>query len=89
MNKLEKIRREIDSIDREMAALYEKRMNLMKDVASYKKENNLLINDLKRENEVIQKNSSYIKSKDLEELYKKFIQFIMDQGKELQKEFLE
>ena len=89
MNKLEKIRQEIDSIDREMAALYEKRMNLMKDVASYKKENNLLSSDLKRENEVIQKNSSYIKSKDLEELYKKFIQFIMDQGKELQKEFLE
>ena len=89
MNKLEKIRQEIDNIDQEMAALYEKRMNLMQDVASYKKENNLLISDLKRENEVIQKNSSYIKSKDLEELYKKFIQFIMDQGKELQKEFLE
>lgn len=36
MNQLEKARAKIDSIDRELARLYEERMKTLQDVAAYK-----------------------------------------------------
>ncbi len=56
MGNLEDYRREIDSIDRELIALFEKRMNVAIKVGEYKKERNLPIFNAKREEEVIEKN---------------------------------
>ena len=49
MNELEKSRVEIDEIDREMARLFERRMNVCADIAKYKKEHALPIFDPARE----------------------------------------
>ena len=45
MNKLEQARTQIDAIDREMAKLYEARLDAVKDVIAYKIENDLPILD--------------------------------------------
>ena len=53
MNKLEQARTQIDAIDREMAKLYEARLDAVKDVIAYKIENDLPILDSGREQVVI------------------------------------
>ena len=65
MGNLEDYRREIDSIDRELIALFEKRMNVAIKVGEYKKERNLPIFHAKREKEVIEKNVSLLNNKAL------------------------
>ena len=52
---LEKQRAEIDAIDREIVALFERRMQVVVDVARIKKENGIAILDASREKEVIAK----------------------------------
>ena len=60
MNKLEEARIKINEIDKEMAALFVKRMEAAKLVSEYKVERGLPILDQNRENEVIAKNSSFV-----------------------------
>ena len=64
---LEKQRAEIDAIDREIVALFERRMQVVVDVARIKKENGIAILDANREKEVIQKVQSYLKDATLKE----------------------
>ena len=52
---LEDCRKEIDKIDKEMVSLFVKRMNVAKEVAAYKKENNMNIYDAQRERELLEK----------------------------------
>lgn len=47
------LRKEIDKIDKDLVELFKKRMNFSKEVAEYKKENNLPINNPLREKEII------------------------------------
>ena len=60
MNKLEQARAQIDAIDREMAKLYEARLDAVKDVIAYKIENDLPILDSGREQVVMEKNLQFI-----------------------------
>ena len=48
MNQLEKARQTIDSIDEQIAQLYEQRMDAVEQVLNYKKENHLPILDASR-----------------------------------------
>lgn len=52
---LEKCRQEIDSIDKELVALFVKRMNVAKDVATYKKETGMNVYDGERERKLLEK----------------------------------
>ena len=56
MNKLEESRIKIDEIDTKMRELFEARMEAVRGVAEYKKENAMPIFDEKREKAVIIKN---------------------------------
>ena len=67
MKDIKDLRKEINEIDKEMAALFEKRMGLAKEVALYKKERSLAIYDEARENEIINKNKEYIKDDEIKE----------------------
>lgn len=89
MKSLEETRNEINRIDKELTKLYEERMHLMDDVAEYKYENNLPIQDLEREAYVIQSNKQLLEDSKLEPYYTDFITLIMEQGKLLQKNYLE
>ena len=61
---INELRQEIDNIDKEMINLFEKRMNIAKDVGDYKRENNLAILDESREQAIIEKAKESV-SKDL------------------------
>ena len=89
INELQKAREIINDVDKQIAVLFEKRMNLVKDVALYKKEHSLPILDINRESELLNKNLDYIKDSNLIEYYKKYLQQLMDISKEYQKEVIE
>lgn len=74
MDKLDKARQSINEIDREMAGLFEQRMQAVKEVAAYKKEHALPIFDAERENELIRRNASYIKDYSVRSYYTRFLQ---------------
>lgn len=56
MKDLSKARDEIDNIDTQIIKLFEQRMDIVKDVANYKIENNLPVLDSSRENMMLEKN---------------------------------
>ena len=82
---LEKQRAEIDAIDREIVALFERRMQVVVDVARIKKENGIAILDANREKEVIQKVQSYLKDATLKEELAEVYDTMMKVSKDYQK----
>ena len=88
MADIEKARREINECDREMARLFEKRMAAASEIASYKRERGLPIEDMARENEVIARNSELISDDILREYYVSFLQSSMDISKSYQRRLL-
>ena len=82
---LEKQRAEIDAIDREIVALFERRMQVVVDVARIKKENGLAILDASREKEVIAKVQSYSKDDHLKEELAEAYETLMKVSKDYQK----
>ena len=87
MKKLDlgEIRNRIDHIDRKLVELIEERLEIVKEVALYKKENGMKIFDRKREEEVINKNLSNVKSEELKHYIESILKDIMDSSKEYQK----
>jgi monofunctional chorismate mutase len=85
---LNHIRKEIDAIDRQMIALFKKRLECVSDVARYKHENGLPIYDETREKAVIAKRQAQV-----EDTYRKhvgaFMQALMDQCKVVEAEVIE
>ncbi len=77
MNKLDIAREQINKIDKEMAALFEKRMLAAEMVADYKKENGLPIYDASREEAIIEKNSAYISKDEIKKYYVNFQRDVM------------
>ena len=89
MNDLEKAREIINEIDKEMARLFEKRMDAARMVAAYKKENGLPVDDLAREAKIIKCNSALINDEDYRSYYVNFLQSTIDISKNLQHRLLD
>lgn len=89
MGNLEDYRREIDSIDRELIALFEKRMNVAIKVGEYKKERNLPIFNAKREEEVIEKNINLLNNREYSEITRNFFEKVMELSRSLQADLME
>ena len=53
MSELDKIRENINSIDEQMAQLFQERMEMSRQVAAFKKDRGLSIRDAERERELI------------------------------------
>ncbi len=68
-DELKECRQGINEIDEEMAKLFEKRMNLAKKIAAYKKENGLPVRDPKREEELIKRNTGFISDEEIRSYY--------------------
>ena len=88
MSKLDEARKKINVIDKQMAELFEARMKASEEVAEYKKEQNLPLEDLKRESEVIEKNSAYIKDPVIREYYVEYQKELMNISKKYQAKLL-
>lgn len=83
MSDLNELRLEINEITKQMVELFEKRLDVSKQVAEYKKEHNLPIFQPEREKEVI---ALYTKDARYKKLTTQFIEELMELSKQLQKE---
>ncbi|WP_028044149.1 prephenate dehydratase [Candidatus Stoquefichus massiliensis] len=88
MKDLNQCREEIDAIDKEMIALFEKRMNVAKDVITYKLANHMDIFQAAREAQVVEKNVNRIHNEELKEYAKSFILDMMNISKTYQASFI-
>lgn len=88
LDELQQARNEIDEIDKELAKLFEKRMEAVVQVADYKKAHNLPVLDSTREAQVIARNEARIEKESLKEDFGKWIQYLMDLSKKRQREML-
>lgn len=88
MNELENLREKIDAIDKEMIALFEKRMDVVADIAAYKIKNNLPVLNQNREDIVISKVKAIVKNKDYTDSAIDFIKNIMEISKKFQQNLI-
>lgn len=88
MTKLESCRNEIDSIDEEIIKLYEKRMEIVKEVINYKLDNNIEILDTSREEKMLNKNLVKISNEEYKKYYKDVLTGFLKASKEMQKDIL-
>ena len=89
MSELQTAREIINNVDREMAHLFEKRMDAVKLVVAYKKEIGLPIDDFGREEEIIKRNSEYIENEEYRSYYINFLKNNIKLSKDLQKIYLD
>ncbi len=89
MDKLLKAREIINETDKEMALLFEKRMNAVKLVAEYKKERGLPVFDEAREQQVIKNSLLNIEDEEIKEFYVPFLKQTMNVSKRYQHRILE
>ena len=88
MTELEMARNVINAADKEMAKLFEQRMDAVKMVAEYKKAHGLPIEDPAREAAIISKNSESVKSEDYRPYYVDFLKSTIEISKRLQRDLL-
>ena len=88
MNELENLREKIDTIDKEMIALFEKRMDIVADIAAYKIKNNLPVLNQNREDIVVSKVKSTVKNKDYADSAADLIKNIMEISKKFQQKII-
>ena len=86
---LDKARKEINEIDRQMAELFVLRMKAAEAVAEYKKERGLAILDEVRENEVIVRNSAFVEDDGIREYYVSFLRNTMAVSRAYQSRLME
>ena len=84
-DKLAAARIEIDAVDREIAALFERRMHAVECVADYKRAHGLPILDAAREEAVIRKNEAYIEDEALRPYYVEFLNHMMATSRHYQR----
>ncbi|MGT2911493.1 chorismate mutase [Streptococcus cameli] len=86
---LEKERKEIDRIDREIVALFEERTRVVEDVARVKLTNGMEVLDASREQQVIEKVQGYLKDASLKAELADLYTELMRISRSHQKEWME
>ena len=89
MTDLEKARLMINDVDRDMAALFEKRMDAVRLIAQYKMEHGVPVEDPEREEHLIQKNTALIENEEYRFLYVRFLRSAMGVSKDMQRRLLD
>ena len=86
MKKLENCRVLIDNIDNLIIELYEKRMDVVKEVIKYKIENNIPITDSNRELSMLENNLKKIKNEEYKKYYKDVLEGYLKASKKMQED---
>ena len=86
---LDEARETINKVDREMARLFEERMEAVRKVAEYKIANGLQVLDAEREKQVIERNTAFIESDELRGYYESFIKEAMAVSRKFQHSLME
>lgn len=89
MSRLDEDRKMIDQIDRQIAELFEKRFEVVRDVIDYKIENRLPILNSGREAEITKKNTAIVRDEDIREYFKVWYEELLLLSKEYQKQIQE
>ena len=89
MEKLEICRDLIDSIDNSIIELYEKRMDIIKEITKYKIEKGLPVLDQNREDSMLKKNIEKIKNEEYKKYYKDVLDGYLKASKKMQEEIME
>ena len=89
MNTLETKRLEIEKIDSLIIDLFIKRMAAAKEIALYKKENNIQIENIEREKSLLEKNLLLLNNEELEEYYVQLMKEFIRISKEYQNYIIE
>lgn len=85
---LEECRREIDVLDRDLTKILERRMQVVAEVAAYKKEHHMEIYDPRRERQVLDKIANLTVQKELLPYLRRIYQCIMDESKKYEREHM-
>ena len=88
MKKLENCRVLIDNIDNLIIELYEKRMDVVKEVIKYKIENNIPITDSNRELSMLENNLKKIKNEEYKKYYKEVLEGFLKASKKMQEDII-
>ena len=83
---LEECRREIDVLDRDLTKILERRMQVVAEVAAYKKEHHMEIYDPRRQ--VLDKIANLTVQKELSPYLRRIYQCIMDESKKYEREHM-
>ncbi len=78
MNDLTDSRNKIAEIDAKMAALFEERMRVVKDIAEYKQERGLSVKDTDREKTLIERNKTLVSDETIVPYYVNYIRHVID-----------
>lgn len=84
MKSIDESRKQIEIIDKQMAELFEKRMECSKAVAEYKMEKGLPVLDKAREAMLIEKNLGYIANPEMQRYYRDFFEGMLNVSKDYQ-----
>ena len=88
MDKLIECRNKIDEIDNKIIELFEKRMDVVKDVVAYKLENNMQVTDSSREAAMLEKNLKKIKNEEYKKYYESVLAGYLKASKDMQKDII-
>lgn len=89
MSNLQEARNKINEVDKQMARLFEERMEAVKQVAEYKMDRGLPVFDASREKEVLDRNSAYLSNETYQPFYILFQQDVMEVSKTYQRQLME
>lgn len=81
---LDAMRRQIDAIDRQMARLFEERMQISRTIGEWKKATGKPVRDEKREAEMLDSHSQWLTDISLRESYRTFLQSILQLSRDAQ-----
>lgn len=85
MRDIKELRIEIDQIDKQLVSLFEKRMSIVEEVATYKINNDKPLKDPKRESDLIEKNIMLLNDHKYDHLLSVFFKDLMEYSRTHQK----
>ena len=88
MDELELLRSQIDGIDRQLVALFERRMRTVIRIAQYKREHGLPVLNAGRERQVVEKCAALLEDKSLAEPLSQWMQTTMAISRAAQEKYL-
>lgn len=89
MRSIEDLRKSIDEIDQALVKLFEARMDVVKEVADYKKMTKTPLLDAQRESDLIQKNIELLKNPAYAPFLSAFYKDMMAYSRNYQRQFLQ
>ena len=88
MKNIEEVRGEIREADRQMAAIFEKRMRAVREIAVYKKEHGLQIENKEQERKVLEANASFIEDEMIRQYYLTIMKDVIEVSKMYQERLI-